>query len=137
MFITQTEFLHSPKPITILSLRGELDATNYHVVINQAKQLYDEGTRNLLIDLSDLVFMASSGLVALHIAAKIMRGESIPQTNGNCMHAIADDIDMRTSPERHCKLLKPQRRIQKTLDTTGFSTILQIYQDRDAAIASF
>ena len=53
-------------PITIIALDGELDASNFTELIETARLLYEGGTRHLLLDLANLRFMASSGLVALH-----------------------------------------------------------------------
>ena len=53
-------------PVTVLRLEGELDASNYRQLITQTDSLYRDGTRHLLVDLSELAFLSSSGLVALH-----------------------------------------------------------------------
>ena len=71
---TTIEQVEGAVPITILALDGELDASNYQV-IDTVRRLYDEGTRQLIIDLAGLRFMASSGLVALHSIVQIMHGE--------------------------------------------------------------
>ena len=52
-------------PITIVALVGELDASNFERFTEDVQALYEAGARNLLIDLTDLTFLASSGLVAL------------------------------------------------------------------------
>ena len=62
-------------PITVLALDGELDASNFERLIVEVSGLYDRGTRNLLVDLSGLTFLASSGLVAFHSIVRILHGE--------------------------------------------------------------
>ena len=57
-----------PVPVQVMSLSGELDASNYLDVIERVRQLYEGGTRQLVIDLSNVSFLSSSGLVALHSA---------------------------------------------------------------------
>ena len=52
-------------PVTILTPHGDLDASSYQDLINQAQELYKSGTRDLILDLSDTPYMSSSGLVAL------------------------------------------------------------------------
>ena len=61
-------------PITILAIHGDIDASNYDQVIAEARDLYAAGSRHLLLDLSDVPFMGSSGVVALHSIALLMRG---------------------------------------------------------------
>ena len=63
---TTVEQVDGAIPITVLALEGELDASNFQELIDTVRRLYDEGTRQLIIDLAGLRFMASSGLVALH-----------------------------------------------------------------------
>lgn len=126
------------KPATIiLDLDGELDASNYMDVIDRVRQLYDEGARQLIIDLSDLTFLSSSGLVALHSAAMIMRGENPPgpELGWSAFHAIATDVERGF--ETCCKLVNPQGRVRKTLEMTGFNAFLEVFDDTDAAVRSF
>jgi anti-anti-sigma regulatory factor len=121
----------------ILSLNGELDASNYLDVIEKVRQLYKEGARQLVIDLSDVKFLSSSGLVSLHSAALIMRGDEPPnpELGWSAFHAIASDVDRGF--ETCCKLVNPQGRVRKTLEMAGFNTFLEIYDDIDAAVRSF
>ncbi len=121
----------------ILDLDGELDASNYLDVIERVRQLYNGGTRRLIIDLSDLSFLSSSGLVALHSAALVMRGEEPPgpELGWSAFHAIATDVEQGF--ETCCKLVNPQGRVRKTLEMTGFNAFLEILDDTDAAVRSF
>lgn len=139
MFTTNVEEAQATVPVTILYLVGELDASVYLELIEQVKGLYAAGVRDLLLDLSELRMIASSGLVALHSSALIMRGKATPnlESGWGVLHTIAEDVDRRTEKESHFKLLNPQPRVQKALVTTGFDQTLAIYDDRDAALASF
>lgn len=125
--------------VTIMRLAGELDGSNYVSLVEQAQSLYDAGARDLLLDLGELTFMSSSGLVALHSVAFIMRGEGLPNEGigWSSFHAIANDIEAASGTEEHLKLLNPQPRVLKTLDTTGFNQILEIFQDEQIAVQSY
>lgn len=128
----------SGSPTTVvLELDGELDATNYLDVIEHVRRLYDEGARQLVLDLSNLRFLSSSGLVSLHSSALIMRGEEppSPELGWSAFHAIASDVEQGF--EACCKLVNPQGRVRKTLEMTGFSTFLEIFDDVDSAVGSF
>ena len=121
----------------ILNLNGELDASNYLDVIERVRRLYNDGTRQLVMDLSDLSFLSSSGLVSLHSAALIMRGEEPPSPDlgWSAFHAIASDVEQGF--ETCCKLVNPQGRVRKTLEMTGFNTFLEIFDDTESAVRSF
>lgn len=135
----EVETIQAPVTVTIISLIGELDASNYLTLVEKTADLYQNGTRNLLIDLSQVPFMASSGLVAFHRVALIMRKESPtePEDQWNPMRAIAHEVQSESGHDRHCKLLNPQSRVAQTLQVTGFDKILAIYFDREEALASF
>lgn len=126
----------SPTTI-VLKLNGELDASNYLDVIETVRKLYQDGARALIIDLSDLNFLSSSGLVALHSSALIMRGEEPPSPDlgWSAFHAIASDVEQGFEP--CCKLINPQGRVRKTLEMTGFNSFLEILDDVEAAAAAF
>jgi anti-anti-sigma factor len=76
--VTKVDRIEGAVPVTVMSLDGELDASNYLRLVDDVRELYASGTRNLLLDLSDLSFMASSGLVALFSVVKVMNGEQPP-----------------------------------------------------------
>ncbi len=126
-------------PITILRLEGELDASNYESLITKTQELYAEGTRNLLLDLGNLTFVSSSGLVSLHSMALIMRGEPLDesQEGWRAFHAISQDLDKASGQEEHFKLLKPQPLVKKVLDTAGFTKVMPVFDDEETAVASF
>ncbi|MEM8857850.1 MAG: STAS domain-containing protein [Chloroflexota bacterium] len=126
-------------PVTVMRLTGELDASCYQDVIAYTKELYESGRRNLLVDMTKLSFMASSGLVSLYNMAIIMRG-SLPteeQSSWNSLHEIRGQISGAMVKEQHLKLLTPQPRILKTLKMTGFDQFLDIYFEEAKAINSF
>jgi anti-anti-sigma regulatory factor len=136
MEMKSTPVPDSPTTV-ILNLDGELDASNYLDVIERVRQLFNQGTRQLVMDLSDLSFLSSSGLVSLHSAALIMRGEEPPSPDlgWSAFHAIASDVEQGF--ETCCKLVNPQGRVRKTLEMTGFNTFLEIFDDTDSAVRSF
>jgi anti-anti-sigma regulatory factor len=127
-----------PVPVQVMSLSGELDASNYLDVIERVRQLYEGGTRQLVIDLSNVSFLSSSGLVALHSAALVMRGDEPPSPDlgWSAFHAIASDVEQEGF-ETCCTLVNPQSRVRKSLEMTGFSAFLHIYDDVDTAVQAF
>jgi len=131
--------VEDPVPVTVIRLEGELDASNYESLIAQTQELYVGGTRDLLLDLENLIFVSSAGLVALHSIALIMRGETLEdaEEGWGAFHAISRDVDHASGPETHYKLLKPQPLVRKVLDTSGFSQIMQVFEDEETAVASF
>lgn len=123
-------------PVSVLKIVGELDAHNYLDVIERVQQIYNDGTSRLVIDLSEVSFLSSSGLVALHSAALIMRGDQPPSAEAGwaAYRAIASDVE--GGFEDCCVLYNPQGRALKTLQMTGFDGFLRIYDNLDDAVAT-
>ena len=139
MWNMTVDMANGPVPVTILRLQGELDASNYEQLISRAEALYEEGTRNLLLDLDKVDFVSSSGLIGLHSTALIMRGETLadPEEGWAAFRAVSRDMLKSKNQEVHFKLLKPQPIVRKVLNTSGFSDLMPIYEDEEAAVASF
>ncbi len=125
-------------PITVLSLDGELDASNFVELINHVRGLYDAGTRHLLIDLTNLRFMASSGLVALHAIVRLMHGEPPPdpEAGWGALHAIGEDV-AEGSTQVEVQLCGAQPAVERVLGRTGLSRLFHTHPGRATAIAAF
>ena len=124
-------------PVDILALHGALDASNFETVIEKVRELHQNGTRYLLLDMSDMPFMGSSGVVAIHSAALLMRNQEPPnpEHGWQAFHTLEDQHG--TAVEQLVKLLNPQPKVRRTLEMTGLDDFLEIHTDREAAIASF
>lgn len=133
----EAESTQGKVPVTILALRGELDASNFEALIAKAKQLYEAGTRHLLLDLSGLIFMSSSGLVALHSIILLMRGEkpTDPELRWSAFRAIERDFD--SGQQSYVKIVNPQPKVLNSLQKTGMDHFFEIFSDRQTALDSF
>ncbi len=123
-------------PVMVLCLEGDLDAATYQGLITKAQQLYEAGTRDLLLDLTGVGFMSSAGIVALHNLALLMRGDGVPGAEDgweSLRNVSRDDSGL----QKHIKLLNPQPKVDRALDMVGFKDFFEIYRDRTTAIASF
>jgi len=124
-------------PVTIMHIHGDLDASSYRDLIAKGQEVHNAGARDILLDLSDMPYMSSSGLVALHSIALLLRGEKPPdpESGWEAFHAI--DRDRDTGLQRHVKLLNPQPKVDKALETAGFKQFFEAHTDLATAIASF
>jgi anti-anti-sigma regulatory factor len=132
----ETTFVSAPVPVTVLTIHGEIDGSNYREVISVGKKLYQDGTRNLLIDLGDTSFVSSSGLVALHsIALMVNGGQPLNVDDGwSSLHEMGQGLG---ELQKHVKLLNVQPRVDRTLEISGFKSSFEIFSGMDAALASF
>jgi anti-anti-sigma factor len=124
-------------PVTVIKLDGQLDGQNFQELISKAQELYSTGARDFLLDLSDLTYISSAGLVALHSVALMARGEELPNMEGGWAAYRSMGRSSEAGVQKHVKLLNPRSEIMGVLDMVGFSSIFQIYTDRDEAVNSF
>lgn len=124
-------------PVTIIQLTGELDASNYTDVINKAQESYDDGARDLLIDLTKVPYVSSAGLMSLHTIVLIFAGQSIQskETGRPSFRAINPQLD--SAGLQHVKLMGPQPAVEQVLDIVGLKQFLDIHTDLQKAIQSF
>ena len=124
-------------PVTVLELTGKLDGSNYKQLLEETRKLYLEGTRHLLIDLTELTFMSSAGIAAIHQTALIFRGQPLAdeETGWAAYHSI--DRDRGSGVQNLVKLLCPQNEVANILDIAAFDSLFEIYHDLDTAVASF
>jgi ABC-type transporter Mla MlaB component len=120
----------------VLALAGELDASNYQELIDTGQNLYGEGIRTLVLDLSDLGYMSSSGVVAVHSLALVYRGEAPhdPEAGWQAFHAVQADADSGTRHDS-LRIAAPNDDIDAMLDRTGINRFLPVFADRDSALA--
>lgn len=124
-------------PVTILKLEGQLDGQNYQDLIVKAQELHREGTRDLLLDLSDLTYISSAGLVALHSIALLMRGEEMPDPEGGWSAYRSIGRSKEAGIQKHVKFLNPRSEVTGVFEMVGFSQVFEVFTDRDEAVKSF
>jgi anti-anti-sigma regulatory factor len=124
-------------PVTVIKLDGQLDGQNYQELIAKSQELYKTGAHDFLLDLSELSYISSAGLVALHSMALLARGEELPDTEGGWSAYRSMGRSSEAGMQKHVKLLNPRSEVMGVLDMVGFSNVFEIYTDLDEAIKSF
>lgn len=123
--------------ISILHLSGALDGQTYRELVTAAQGALTSGTKNILIDMSELTFISSAGLVALHVTALISRGEAMPNLDQGWTALKSVGTSREGGMQKHVKLLNPRKEIVDVLEMVGFSLFFEIFTDKDKAIQSF
>jgi anti-anti-sigma factor len=101
-------------PVTVISISGSIDSASFFQLIQEADATLNSGHANLILDLGDVDFVSSGGLVALQTIA---------------VRAVSHDGKMAL-----CCVSQP---VLKILSTTGLDKKLDIFPDLAAAKASF
>ena len=124
-------------PVTVLRVAGQLDGQTYQQLIDKARHEYEAGAHSMVLDLGDLTYISSAGLVALHAIALLLRGESLPNAENGWNALKAVDRGLEGGVQKNLKLLNPRPEIASVLDMVGFSAFFEIHTDKQKAIASF
>ncbi len=123
--------------VTVIHLMGDVDSHTYTDVINKAQEAFDEGARDLLIDLSKVPYVSSAGLMSLHTVVKIFSGHSAQPKDGGRPSFRAINKEQDSPARAHVKLLNPQPAVEQVLDMVGLKLFFDIYTDIETAVKSF
>lgn len=123
--------------VAVMQITGNVDAASYTDVIDRAQQVYDDGARNLLIDMGKVEYVSSAGLMALHTVVRIFMGHSINTKNGGRPIFRSVNPQQDSAGRDRVKLLAPQPAVAQVLDVTGLKQFLQVFTNFDEAVRSF
>ncbi len=122
--------------LAVIGLAGELDGSNFEHLIEAGRLARDGGARRIVLDLSGLTYMGSSGLVAIHSIALLLRGQE-PTSPDNGWQAIHD---LSAAPaeglDGALTLAGPPASIERVLDRSGMLGLFAVYPDRATALAA-
>lgn len=124
-------------PVSVISVAGQLDGQTYQQLIDFARDVKKGGATNLLLDLSELTYISSAGLVALHSIALLMRGEELPDPEQGWNALKSVDRSRTSGLQKHVKLLSPTPQVLNVLDMVGYTSIFEVLTDKQKAVESF
>ncbi len=116
--ITKEEMLGSV-PVTVLHLRGWLDAQSEELLLAVARDAHTAGARFLLIDLAEVDTLTSAGMRAIQKVYKLFTAEED--------HFKVARVKLCNAP--------PQ--VYHVLGVTGFLQNIPNYETQQAALDSF
>ncbi len=120
-------------PVTVLHVKGDVNVATADQFRAQAQQAYDDGARDILIDLNQVSLVSSAGLRVLQDIFNMLRSESPQESDAAMRKGLADG----TFKSPHLKLLNPNKNVRQVLHMAGFDMFLEIHEDLKEAVASF
>lgn len=120
-------------PVTIINIKGDIDASNYDVFQTQAEQIISDGAKYLLLDLQGVEYMSSAGLRAIHGLFNKLRQ----------IHQDANDDQLRKQmsvgayKSPYIKVANLSPKVKEAFELGGFETYLEVYDDLTSALNSF
>ena len=123
--------------VSVIRIAGHLDGQTYQDLIEKAREVVKAGTKNILLDLSDLTYISSAGLVSLHTIALMTRGEEPPDPEQGWSTLKSMDTARDGGMQKHLKLLNPRSEITNVLEMVGFSEFFEVFTDKQKAVDTF
>jgi anti-anti-sigma regulatory factor len=123
------------EPVAVMSIKGNVDASNFVEIINQAQEIYKRPVHNLILDLSEVPFISSAGLVAIHKISLIYSGgqQEVEQEGKE----TRPDFTHNANARKRVKLLSPQPGVDQILEMAGLKLFFKVFHDLESAIQSF
>lgn len=122
-------------PVAVLGIQGELDASGFREVMHKAEDALNAGARYLLVNMTDLTFMSSSGLSALHSLTLMMQNVRPQGPDDKNVASAPSKSEARERKQKRVILVNPQPPVMKVLESTGFSEMYEIFENQDTALA--
>jgi len=119
------------EPVAIMKLVGDINASNFMELVDKANETYKNPARYLLIDLSEVPTISSTGMVALHKLALIYSG--VPQ---DVEEGENPDFTHSNEARKFVKLISPQPEVDQSLEKAGMKLYFKFYKDVDSAFKS-
>jgi anti-anti-sigma factor len=123
--------------VSVIRVAGQLDGQTYQDLIMKANEIVGAGVKNILLDLSDLTYISSAGLVSLHTISLMTRGEKLPDPEQGWSALKSMDRVRDGGLQKNLKLLNPRPEVTKVLEMVGFSEFFEVFTDKQKAIDSF
>ena len=120
-------------PVTVFKLSGRVNLGNSARLERLAAAEYEQGMRDLLIDLSEVPSLSSAGLRAIHSIYKLL--EKPPETSKS-----EDSLFKEPRPagkSAHLKLCHASEEVKRVLDISGFAIFFDVYEDLEQALEAF
>ncbi len=119
--------------MTVLHLKGDLDMKTYQELENRVRQAHSEGVRYVALDLTNVRYITSAGLRAIHTAFNLLREGDSAESDSVAQKGMRGGV----FKSAHLKLVNPSRPVRDVLTIAGYDMFMEIHPDVDTAIKSF
>jgi len=102
-------------PVTVFRLPDRVNLGNFAELEDAAKEAYNDGMRDLVIDLSQTVSLTSIGIRAIVVIHKLLAVDGT----------------------KHLKVAAPMPYLREMLDVSGVTQYIEIFNTVEEALASF
>jgi len=120
-------------PVTIINIKGDVDASNYEIFQTETEKIISDGAKYVLLDLQGVDYMSSAGLRVIHGLFNKLRQ----------IHQDTNDDELRKKMSTgaykspYIKVVNLTTKVKEVFELGGFETYLEVYDDLNSAVNSF
>lgn len=120
-------------PVTVFHIKGDIDTETHDQLQTAARKAIDQGTRYLVLDLTEVPYISSWGIRAISQVFTWLREATKDEDEA----AISQGVRNGSYHSQHLRLACPTPRVHNVLTETGLDMYVQMDSDVKKAIASF
>jgi hypothetical protein len=120
-------------PVSIFHIAGDIDTHSYQQLEAQAEKALADGTRDIVLELTDVGYVSSAGIRAINHIYRLLR-TGLPSESDE---AVREGIKAGTFKSPHLKLASLNQRVSDALKVAGVDMFLEFHPDLASAVDSF
>lgn len=121
-------------PVTIMTLKGDLDAYGADLFDAQTRDVIAGGAKDVLLELSEVPFMSSAGIRCIHNLFYQLH----PKESEEYQRILNEGVRQGIYKAPHLKLLNPSSDVRRALEMTGLGLYMAILNgDQTEAVYTF
>jgi STAS domain len=131
IIVSQAKGAH--RPVTVFTISGPIESSNYMDFEQKARDAHAAGTRDLLLDLKGVDYVSSAAIRSLNVIIKLLQTDAPEESDA----AIGQGLRDGTWKSPHLKLVHVTLHVAEPLKISGMDMLLEEYTDLEKALASF
>jgi len=121
------------RPITVFKVTGDITSNTYQEFEAKARDAFDKGMKDLIVDLADCGYVSSAGIRALNSILIMLRTDDRKESDEAMNKGIRDG----TWKSPHLKLVKANKRVQEVFRIAGVDMLMDVHTTMKKALESF
>ena len=119
-------------PVAVIYVQGKIDTHTFSDLEEVGRSLYEQGSRRMVLDLTEVRYINSAGLRAIHTIYNLLRSDFPDEADEMLRKRIGDNVRSRL-----LKLVGPSQNVRELFTTSGYDRFLEVHENLDSAIQSF
>lgn len=125
--------IEEPLPITVFHVKDNLNMGNYQELVDQAQEAYNNGARNLILDLADSRFISSAGITGMINIYRLFNKDATQKSN----EKTGEPRKFDAQTNKHLRLCHCSPGIVNVLTIAGLHDMFRVFESLQDAVNSF